>query len=225
MNCCLCKCRGTPKGKNSKYCQGHNSRVAHPMKGKTHTKKVKTAQSKRVKKQWKDPTYCQLMRESSSKAKKKQWKDPERRQRMSEAASKTKKKQWEDPIYRQYISESMEKIWQDPAHRQHMNKVMSKVKKKQWQDPVFREAQIKVMMKGLHITPNRPELALLSILNSLFPDEWEFTGDGQKKQVCGKAPDFQPIDDSRKLIIEHFGTHWHGRLGDKEKDAKRIRMF
>lgn len=118
----------------------------------------------------------------------------------------------------------MKRKWQDSKHRKYMCEVLSEAQKKKWQDPVHRETQIKAIMDGLYIIPNRPERVLFGILNSLFPGEWEFTGDGQKKQVCGKAPDFQPADD-RKLIIEMFGDYWHTRPGSKERDVKRIRLF
>lgn len=61
--------------------------------------------------------------------------------------------------------------------------------------------------KGLQCFPNKPESAILSILNSIYPGEWKFVGDGQVV-ISGKNPDFININGQKK-IIELFGDYWH----------------
>lgn len=55
--------------------------------------------------------------------------------------------------------------------------------------------------------PNKQELNLQAILNSHFPNEWRFVGDGQLI-IGGLCPDFTNIN-GKKLLIEFFGDYWH----------------
>jgi len=63
------------------------------------------------------------------------------------------------------------------------------------------------LMKAMHIKPNKPEIFLQNLLNELYPNEWEYTGDG-KLVINGRIPDFANTNGEKKLI-EHFGTYWH----------------
>lgn len=73
--------------------------------------------------------------------------------------------------------------------------------------------------KGLQCFPNKPESTILSILDSIYPNEWKFVGDGQVI-ICGKNPDFININGQKK-IIELFGDYWH--RGQNPQD--RIDVF
>jgi len=54
---------------------------------------------------------------------------------------------------------------------------------------------------------NKPERYLLCVLDSLFPGEWKYVGDGQVI-IAGKCPDFININGQKK-VIELFGDYWH----------------
>jgi len=56
------------------------------------------------------------------------------------------------------------------------------------------------------IKPNKLEMCFNEFLNSSFPNEWRYTGDGAI-WINGKNPDFISI--GKKLIIEIFGDYWH----------------
>lgn len=61
--------------------------------------------------------------------------------------------------------------------------------------------------KALQCFPNKPESAILSILDSMYPGQWKFVGDGQVI-IAGKCPDFVNVNGQKK-IIELFGDYWH----------------
>ena len=71
---------------------------------------------------------------------------------------------------------------------------------------------------SLCIKPNKQETLLNRVLQSNFPKQFEYVGNG--KLVIGtKCPDFANF--KNKLIIELFGDYWHrGQTGDK-----RIKYF
>jgi G:T-mismatch repair DNA endonuclease (very short patch repair protein) len=56
-------------------------------------------------------------------------------------------------------------------------------------------------------SPNRQEKLLTAILDTNFPDMWEFVGN-RKFSIDGKCPDYIRKDGS-KFIIEYFGSFWH----------------
>ena len=80
---------------------------------------------------------------------------------------------------------------------------MSIKHKKQWEDLIF----AKKMIESFKILPNKAELYLQDILNSLFFEgQFQYVGDG--KEVVGrKCPDF--IDKTINKIIELYGYYWH----------------
>lgn len=68
------------------------------------------------------------------------------------------------------------------------------------------------------IRPNKPETLILNLLNELFPNEWQYTGDFSF-MINGKNPDFTNINGQKKLI-ELFGDYWH--KGEDPEDRKSI---
>lgn len=106
--------------------------------------------------------------------------------------SEKSKKMWENPEIRKRISESIKQLWTNPEHAQ------------------------KILSRG---SPNKEELKLFKILESLYPNEWKFVGDGQVI-IGGKCPDFININGQKK-IIEYYGWFWH--QNDDPQD--RIDLF
>lgn len=51
------------------------------------------------------------------------------------------------------------------------------------------------------------ETYFLSLLDSYFPNEWKYVGDGQVI-IDGKCPDFINVN-GKKEIIETYGNYWH----------------
>lgn len=58
--------------------------------------------------------------------------------------------------------------------------------------------------------PNKQELKLQAILDSYFPGEWKFVGDGQVI-IGGLCPDFTNIN-GKKYLIELFEDYWHSKV-------------
>lgn len=71
--------------------------------------------------------------------------------------------------------------------------------------------------KGLQCVPNKPEAAILSILDSMYPGEWKFVGDGEVV-LAGKCPDFINVNGQKK-IIELFGDYWHRGQNPEDRAA------
>lgn len=71
-----------------------------------------------------------------------------------------------------------------------------------YRNPINRER----LFRKLNLRPNRVELRLEEILDSLYPGEYKYVGDG-KFFVGGKNPDF--VCESKKKIVELFGESFH----------------
>jgi G:T-mismatch repair DNA endonuclease (very short patch repair protein) len=79
----------------------------------------------------------------------------------------------------------------------------------------------------MNLKPNNKELQLGTLLDSLYPKQFRYVGDGQII-IDGCVPDF--IDcNHRKLALELFGTYWHGLkktgLTREEAEQQRIDRF
>lgn len=118
---------------------------------------------------------------------------------------------------REKMSESHKRVPLSEKHRGSIGKASKRVwaatseeKKNEWM------AKIR---KSLQCFPNKPKSAILSILESIYPGEWKFVGDGQVV-ISGKNPDFINVNGQKK-IIELFGDYWH--RGQNPED--RAEMF
>jgi G:T-mismatch repair DNA endonuclease (very short patch repair protein) len=74
------------------------------------------------------------------------------------------------------------------------------------------------LCKALAIKPNKPESALLKLLDQLYPGQWKYTGD-YSFMINGKNPDFVNCNGQKK-IIELFGDYWHE--GDNPQDRADV---
>jgi len=94
--------------------------------------------------------------------------------------------------------------------------------RRKWQNKEFREKQIKAMMKGMIIKPNKPEKIMINLIkeNNL---PFNYVGDGQVI-IDGFNPDF--LSKNPKQIIELFGDYWHKkRPGILERDKRRLKTY
>lgn len=121
---------------------------------------------------------------------------------------------------------------------------MSKISIEHWQDPVYREKQIVSQKRGrisrsqkmknnwkdsefvskvlssCGKSPNRLEMEFEGFLQTNFPDELVFSGDGSF-WITYKKKHYNPdyINIKRKKIIELFGDHWH-TIGEADIRAR-----
>jgi len=117
---------------------------------------------------------------------------------------------------RRKLSELFKRRWADPATREkyvNYQKIL-------WTRPQHKHKQLKAMMSGQHIKPNKPEQKVMNILKRLYPEEWKYVGDGAII-INGKNPDFINVN-GYKLIIEVFGDYWH--RGENPKDRAKLFM-
>jgi hypothetical protein len=140
--------------------------------------------------------------EKISRIRKESWANhPEWRIRMQEVS----KEYWSCPENRSTQSLKAKQRWQDPAWRQLQEEER---KLRLSKNPEYAKEWFSQMARAARNTrPTKPEKILLEMLNSLFPNEWQFVGDGDF--VIGKlCPDFINID-GKKQVIEMFGVYWH----------------
>lgn len=183
--------------------------------GYTVSDETKQTISKSVAKAMKDPKLRQRISESVSKSMTKVWKDPEYRQKMS--------KVWSNPELTQQVSKSVSKTLtghvtsyetrQKISNAQvgktmseESKQLMSESAKENWSNPEFKQRMLEGLGPSWHRRPNEPELQLQSVLDTHFPGEWEYVGDGTF-WIDGRNPDFVNVD--KKQIIEVFGYYWH----------------
>jgi len=91
--------------------------------------------------------------------------------------------------------------------------------KKAWEDPTKVTIMLANMLKARRRSPNKLEEYIQTFLNSHFPGEWRYVGNGSFI-IDGKCPDFVNIN-GRKLIIEIFGDYWH----QGEDGQSRMKTF
>lgn len=98
------------------------------------------------------------------------------------------------------------------------NQEVGKKASQRWADPTYQHK----MAKAFKIKPNKPEQALLALLNHLFPNEYKYVGDFQFF-LGGKNPDFMNIN-GRKDLIELYGEYWH-KDDDPQKRINHFRQY
>ena len=128
-------------------------------------------------------------------------------------SDRCKKKLHDANVGKKQSKATLEKRKESMTHE--VRKQMSESKIKNWQDPKYVAKQ----MKSHQVKKNKKEIKLESLLNIVFPNEWEFVGDG-KLIINGKCPDFVSTM-GKRYLIELYGDYWH--KGESEQD--RIDCF
>lgn len=95
----------------------------------------------------------------------------------------------------------------------------SKRMKELWADPIYHKAASKRLANGSQRDrPNKAEIQLLELLESIQPGDWKYIGDGTLV-VAGKNPDF--VNTKGEKLIELFGDYWH----EGQDPKKRVAIF
>jgi len=120
-----------------------------------------------------------------------------------EAQSQRGRRNMQDPDYIAKLRSAGKRLWEDPGYR---DRVLTGLR----ESMPYRKYQSK--------KPNRPESQLLGLLDTNFPEEWRYTGDGSFT-LGYYIPDFVNCN-GKKLVIELFGEYWHGKRGKKKRQVK-----
>ena len=92
--------------------------------------------------------------------------------------------------------------------------------KKLWRNEEYRNKIVKAILKGLKLSPNKPEKLLNKLLQEILFNEYQFVGDG-KVVFGGFCPDFINCNGQKK-IIELYGDYWHRLPKIVKKDKGRL---
>ena len=217
MKLCECNC-GKEVKNGKKFLHGHN--IKFRLLGKKLTKEHKKKLSESLKgRKFSDEHKERISKSNKGKnhgVKGKLFTEEHKKKISNGLKGKLKNKGKNNPMYGKTGINSP--IY-GRRHSVDSKKKMSEYQLKIWSDKSFRDKQIKAMMSGNRIKPNKQELLLLNILNKLYPNEWKFVGNGEII-INGKNPDFININ-GKKLLIELFGNYWHRNSNPED----RIKCF
>jgi transposase-like protein/very-short-patch-repair endonuclease len=91
-----------------------------------------------------------------------------------------------------------------------------------WSDD-YKNKRVRLLLAGLHRTPNKPEIIIKNLLDFLFPNEYKYVGN-KKFFIENFNPDFINCNGQKK-IIELFGDYWHNKEEMKERDVRRLETY
>lgn len=147
-------------------------------------------------------------------ASRRRWADPSFRARFSRKM-KGRNIAWADKI-----SRAIKELHKDPEYRRRRAKV--------WSSRRFRKlmASITSVRNAKNSSPNKLEQRLDAMLQRRFPKMFRLNlRDGVV--ISGKTPDF--ICEKKKLVLELFGSYWHGPIktgrGRAQEELRRKRAF
>ncbi len=103
---------------------------------------------------------------------------------VKEKRSKIFKLLWENEEYRKMQTLNRIKSNGNPETK----KKIGAASRRLWETSEYREKVLRKTMEACHAKPNKAEAKLYSILQELYPNEWEFVGDGALI-VGGRCPD------------------------------------
>jgi len=120
--------------------------------------------------------------------------------------------------YRRKHSQKIKGAWASLERRVRQSYVI-KIK---WQDLKYREKNVRARVEVFHKKPSRLEKVFCDLLQSYFPEEWRYVGDG-KVFIAGFVPDF--IHKEEDWIIEMNGNYWHSFPKVKERDKEKKEVY
>lgn len=151
-------------------------------------------------------------------------------QKVSKRLRYVMKKKWQEPHYRKRLLDHLDSLNNSPEQIVNASKGGKAAWAKQrdillyhleelhqqMDSEFYREIGLKGL-RVLHAYPNKQEAQLFEFLESAFPGEWKYVGNGQVP-IGNLRPDFINTN-GKKLIIEFFGDYWHDfeDIGEKEK--------
>jgi len=103
----------------------------------------------------------------------------------------------------------------NPSRRPEVREGKRKKMNKKWEDREWAKNTLKKTMNSSYRgSPNKQEILIGSIIDSILPNTYKFVGDGSV-WIGRKNPDF--VHNSKKMIIEFFGRKWHKLEHEPEK--------
>jgi len=114
--------------------------------------------------------------------------------------------------------QKLRKVRASQVFSPEMIKKRGKSLKRAWDSYTPEERNKRVRLSRANCKPNKPELLLLNLLESVFPNEWAYVGDG-KLMIEGMNPDFTNVNGQKK-IIEMYGDYWH--RNDDPEDRRNL---
>lgn len=142
-------------------------------------------------------------REKCRERMKNAWQEEEHRAKVSQAVQNL----WQDEDFQtkqrqirqsEEYRECRKQIFQSGMYRKKMRLIALEL----WQEPKF----VQKVLEGRH-QQTQPEQQMESLLDRLFPGEYQFVGLGEVI-IGGKIPDFINVNGQKK-IIEVYGNYWH----------------
>jgi len=134
-----------------------------------------------------------------------------RQQEVKEKISKKLKGKSHSEEHNKNVSESLKKISEKLSIRH----------KELWQNPKYRKAMIENTIKANHVKPNKKEQLLNNLIQTYFPNQFIYSGDGKVVFPCG-CPDFWNINGLKKAINLN-GLYWHLWKLQKEENPSLIK--
>lgn len=193
---------------------------------KKRTTEFRRKMSKLAKKRWKDPEFVagqkrirnsKEWREAHSISLKARWATREGRGKLLKGIR--------SPEVSKKKSISLKKVW--PSYTKAERLARRALLTRAANRPDTRRKKIEGILKSVQAKPNTKEQKLNRILKKYFPGEFKLNVKGQVV-VAGKVPDFVNVN-GRKLLVEHFGTYWHGEsvqgISAKAEEANRKKLF
>lgn len=119
---------------------------------------------------------------------------------------------WSNPEYKKALSEKHKETFNRPE----MKERLSRRSKLMWDNRTSEEKGeiLKKTLANSSRKPNNKEKKLGRIIDSVCPNEYKFTGNGEIS-IGNKIPDFTNINGQKK-VIELFGDYFH--------DPNRVKM-
>lgn len=206
---CGCGC-GKMTALGKKFIHGHNSRAAHPMQGR----KMSSESLEKLRALHLGQPSPMAGKHHSEESRRKM-SESHKGIPLSEEHVNNRTKSRTRNGYR-HSAETLRKIGMGNKGKivsEEARRKNSESCKRVWQNP---EHAKKCLVFN---SPNKQEIKLMNILNSMYPGEWKFVGDGQVI-IDGKCPDFINVNGQKK-IIELYGERWH----EEHEVQERINIF